>query len=80
MRESSWNLLCRLGHDQNLPWLTVGDFNEIVLSFEKKGGRVRPQRQMENFRSALSNCDLYNLGFRGRWHTWERRKFTSTNI
>lgn len=80
MRKSSWSLLRRLGHDQNLPRVIVGDFNEIFFSFEKQRGRARPQRQMESFRSALSDCELHDLGFKGRWYTWERGKFATTNI
>lgn len=64
--DSSWNLLRRLGQNQYLPWLTVGDFNEIVFSFEKQGGHERPNRQMEYFHSALLDCDLHDLGFKSR--------------
>lgn len=39
-RGDSWELLRRLGQDQRLPWVVLGDFNEIVSSFEKKGGRL----------------------------------------
>ncbi|KAG8474664.1 hypothetical protein CXB51_031193 [Gossypium anomalum] len=60
-RLSSWNLLQRPGTDQSLPWLVVGDFNEITYSFEKSGGRVRGERQMQDFQSALLDCDLHDL-------------------
>ncbi|KAA3489018.1 reverse transcriptase [Gossypium australe] len=35
----AWNLLRRLGHDSNYPWLVAGDFNEIMYSFEKSGAK-----------------------------------------
>lgn len=38
MRESSLNMLCRLGRDHTLSRMVVGDFNEIAYSFEKSGG------------------------------------------
>ncbi|KAH1083923.1 hypothetical protein J1N35_023684 [Gossypium stocksii] len=45
-----------------------------------KGGRLRSERQMHAFRSILENCNLHDLGFVGRWFTWERGKFSDTNI
>lgn len=33
-RQVLWELLRRLGFSQNMPWLVVGDFNEIMFSFE----------------------------------------------
>ncbi|KAK5775183.1 hypothetical protein PVK06_043052 [Gossypium arboreum] len=75
-----WNFLQRPGTDQSLPWLVVGDFNEITYSFEKSGERVRGERQMQDFQSALLDCDLHDLGQDGRWYTWEREKFEAKNI
>ncbi|KAA3485170.1 Exo_endo_phos domain-containing protein [Gossypium australe] len=33
-----WNLLKRLSHEGNFPWLVASDFNEIMYSFEKQEG------------------------------------------
>ncbi|GMI72452.1 hypothetical protein HRI_000914500 [Hibiscus trionum] len=79
LREDSWNLLRSLSENQNLPWLVMGDFNEILLSSEKEGGRLRPNRNMEAFRSALEDCGLMDLGFTGHWYTWEKGRL-STNV
>lgn len=65
MCESSWNLLRRLREDQLLPWLVGGDFNEIAFSYEKSDGRLRSERRMDMFRSALMDCDLSDLGYQG---------------
>lgn len=40
----------------------MGDFNEILFLFEKKGGRIREERQMVAFRDALEDCELNDLG------------------
>ena len=37
-RQESWDLLQQLNSQFNLPWVCVGDFNEIVRGLEKKGG------------------------------------------
>ncbi|GMJ04189.1 hypothetical protein HRI_004088000 [Hibiscus trionum] len=63
LREESWDLLRNLSVDQSHPWLVIGDFNEILLSSEKRGGRIRSARSMEAFRRALGDCDLEDLGF-----------------
>lgn len=42
--EHSWALLKHLYLQMNLPWLCVGDFNEIVKAREKMGGAPRLER------------------------------------
>ncbi|KAH1074289.1 hypothetical protein J1N35_026617 [Gossypium stocksii] len=58
----------------------MGDFNEVLSYFEKKGGRLRSDRQIEEFRGTLDDCELHDLGYTERWFTWERGRFLSTNI
>ncbi|KAA3475780.1 non-ltr retroelement reverse transcriptase [Gossypium australe] len=80
LRSISWDLLCHI-HSNNLgPWLVVGDFNEITISLEKRGGRLRSENQMAKFQNALKACGLVDLGFSGIWFTWERGRFQATNI
>ncbi|KAA3468935.1 reverse transcriptase [Gossypium australe] len=79
-RRESWNLLRHLNGDCNVAWIVMGDFNEILSSYEKKGGRLRLERQMQDFRMALEDCNLFDLGFVGRWFTWERGRFKNSNI
>ena len=69
-RSISWNLLRNLHNQFSLPWLCGGDFNELVKSHEKKGGRPRPYGQMQKFREVLDECGLLDLGFGGKKFTW----------
>ena len=69
-RTESWKLLCCLAQFNSLPWLVCGDFNEVVDSGEKLGIHDRPQSQMRNFREALSDCGLSDLGNQGTKYTW----------
>ncbi|KAM1816067.1 hypothetical protein ACFX12_000524 [Malus domestica] len=39
-RYKSWDLIQSLSTASSLPWLILGDFNEVLLAFEKFGGRV----------------------------------------
>ncbi|KAA3488820.1 reverse transcriptase [Gossypium australe] len=48
-RDEAWNLLRRLRNQGEYPWLVYGDFNEILYSFEKKGGLPRDEKKMEEF-------------------------------
>ncbi|KAA3466905.1 reverse transcriptase [Gossypium australe] len=75
----AWNLLRRLGQGCNYPWL-VGDFNEIMYSFEKSSGVPREQKRMEEFRDTLEECQLMDIGYSGAWFTWERGNLPETNI
>ncbi|XP_038688711.1 uncharacterized protein LOC119987879 [Tripterygium wilfordii] len=69
-RINSWNLLRRLRDCSSLPWLVLGDFNEILDSSEKSGGRVRCRRAMMEFQSGLEDCQLLDLGYQGGKFTW----------
>ena len=69
-REETWTLLRHLDNRLQLPWCCIGDFNEIVKLEEMKGRLARPDRQMRSFRSALDDCGLVDLRYRGFPFTW----------
>uniref|UniRef100_A0A2N9G6C8 Uncharacterized protein n=1 Tax=Fagus sylvatica TaxID=28930 RepID=A0A2N9G6C8_FAGSY len=69
-REETWNLLRHLDNMFKLPWCCIGDFNEIVKLEEMKGRLARPDCQMRRFRSALDDCGLVDLRYRGFPFTW----------
>ncbi|KAA3464925.1 reverse transcriptase [Gossypium australe] len=77
-RQESWNLIRRLRHTNS--GRVSGDFNEIMYAHEKKGGVTKDERQMEEFRKVLAECDLLDLGYIGQKYTWERGNFKDTNI
>ncbi|KAL5817683.1 hypothetical protein ACOSQ3_026061 [Xanthoceras sorbifolium] len=74
MRFHSWNLLRRLARLSKLPWLVGGDFNEVLLLDEKLGGRVKTLSALSNFRDAVDDCCLMDMGFRGYKFTWSNRQ------
>lgn len=79
-REESGRLLCTLNDCLSVPWLVIGDFNEITYASEKRGGLPRREIQMRRFRNALSDCSLSNLGYKGHWFTWEHGCTNENNI
>ncbi|KAH1131803.1 hypothetical protein J1N35_003181 [Gossypium stocksii] len=79
-RDDSWAVLKNLYNEEDIPWFIHGDFNEIMYSFEKKGGLPRDERRMEKFLNAIEECQLNDVGFTGNWFTWERGNLPETNI
>ena len=69
-KHESWTLLRHLHTRHSLPWLCLGDFNEILSSVEKQGQILRLLHLMEEFQSVLLHCGLIDLGFNGNGFTW----------
>ena len=72
LRMETWNLMRELKSRFSLPWLCSSDFNELLKSHEKNGGRLRPYGQMEKFREVLDECNLLDLGYVGNKFTWSK--------
>ena len=71
--EESWLLLKRLSSLNSLPWVCLGDFNELMNGGEKEGGKARLVKQMENFCKVINACNLRDLGYTSQDFTWCRR-------
>ena len=69
-RVESWCLLNFLRDVSQLPWLVIGDFNEIRCQAEKEGGVSRPVQQMARFNASINYCGLKEVGFKGPKFTW----------
>ena len=54
----------------SLPWLCLGDFNELLASDEKNGGNRRLMAPMVEFRHTFLHCGLVDMGFSGYCFTW----------
>ncbi|KAL4654499.1 hypothetical protein ACB092_01G383700 [Castanea dentata] len=79
-REDSWSLLRHLSSQLDLPWVCIGDFNEIARLGEKSGGPIRLESQMRSFRECLDFCALKDLGFSGLPYTWSNRRFDGSIV
>ena len=64
-------MLRMLNSRPNLPWLCMGDFNDILFIEEKRVGRVSSHGQMQAFRDVLDVCGFVDLGFTGPEFTWQ---------
>lgn len=58
----------------SLPWLAMGNFNEILHAQEHDGVGNRSQAQMNGFQDALDMCGLFDIGYKGTPRTFLKRK------
>ncbi|KAL4650210.1 hypothetical protein ACB092_01G070400 [Castanea dentata] len=54
----------------SLPWVCLGDYNEILHSEEKQGGTSKPLAPMLTFKETLLHCGLEDLGYHRYPFTW----------
>lgn len=73
-RIHSWTLNRRLAAMFDLPWVYIGDFNEIQREDEKVGGGRKIWRDISNFREALTDSGLEDMGFLGPKFTWSNKR------
>lgn len=57
LREDLWNYLIDIGHLISMPWILIGDFNQILYLEEKKVGQWRFKEESNRlgiwFRAAI---------------------------
>ena len=68
----TWSCMRQLHQAHTLPWLLVGDLNEIVYLHEKEGGNPRPPQYMQVFQDIVEECALHDLRYIGNQYTWRR--------
>ncbi|KAH9778879.1 reverse transcriptase domain-containing protein [Citrus sinensis] len=74
-KRHTWELFRRLATLSSLQWLCFGDFNEVLNLNEKLGGRDKRVNMVNEFRKAIRDCDLKDLGSIGYPFTWSNRRF-----
>ena len=72
-RHKTWDMMRGIVGSSNLPWVVMGDFNEVLCAHEHDGVGNRSQAQMDAFRDALDTCGLTDIGFIGRNWTFEKK-------
>jgi hypothetical protein len=80
LRKNSWYLLQFLRAQLDLPWLCLGDFNEVMNADEHFGANEREPWHMANFQEAVSICGFIDLGFSGLPYTWDNRQEGIRNV
>ncbi|KAL9665704.1 hypothetical protein QQ045_000023 [Rhodiola kirilowii] len=73
-RVCSWNPQRQLKKELSVPWVVVGDLNEIAHSWEMSSTRGREMWQMRNFKECLVDCGLSDLNYKGESFTYTNRR------
>ena len=72
-----WEHLKNLSSLNNLPWMCIGDFNELLSQQDKLGGNPIIRSRASAFCSMLEACNLLDMGFVGPRFTWVCKKNNS---
>ena len=79
-KAETWRLMRHLHARGTLPWVCLGDFNEILSPNEKNRGIPRQVTPMLAFRHILLHCGLVDLGFKGYYFTWRNGRLGATFV
>ncbi|XP_019200076.1 PREDICTED: uncharacterized protein LOC109193678 [Ipomoea nil] len=72
----SWEFIRSLSHRSELPWVIIGDFNDLLYQYEKRGGNPHPEALLRGFGETIDECGLAQLPMQGYPFTWERGEGT----
>ncbi|XP_019167308.1 PREDICTED: uncharacterized protein LOC109163041 [Ipomoea nil] len=75
-RTESWDLLKQLATQSELPWVVIGDFNDLLYQYEKRGGNPHPNSLLRGFGETMDQCGLAQLPMSGNQFTWQTGKGT----
>lgn len=73
-RRQVWENITSLNCNRNAPWFLTGDFNDIINNSEKEGGAIRAEGTFGDFRTFLSEGDLYDLRHSGNPLSWRGKR------
>nr|KYP54501.1 Transposon TX1 uncharacterized [Cajanus cajan] len=72
-RREMWHQLNMLRETSQSAWLLIGDFNDIMVASEQRGGTFDIGRA-DIFAQQLELCGLLDLNLMGAKFTWHRRR------
>jgi hypothetical protein len=75
-----WNLLRALSIRSNLPWVCIGDFNDLLQLEDKKGDNPHLLSLLQGFRNIVEDCNLIDISLMGYPFTWERGRGTPAQV
>ncbi|CAN0912002.1 Putative ribonuclease H protein At1g65750 [Linum grandiflorum] len=73
IRQQLWSQLKGFAESNSLPWMLIGDLNEITCRSERRGGANSWSQTSFPLHENLHVCGLIDLEFKGPLFTWFRR-------
>nr|GLL37956.1 uncharacterized protein LOC109157277 [Ipomoea trifida] len=73
-RRESWKMLRMLSGMSTMPWVCMGDYNDLLYQSEKRGNNLHPNLFLNGFFETISDCGLQDFPFSGNQFTWERSR------
>ncbi|XP_074346543.1 uncharacterized protein LOC141685333 [Apium graveolens] len=71
-RRFSWEFLRGLAENSTLSWCVLGDFNDMMMAEDKRGGCAQLFGLLTGFSEMINECGLLDIGFTGEKYTWEK--------
>ncbi|GKV21679.1 hypothetical protein SLEP1_g31635 [Rubroshorea leprosula] len=71
-----WNELSTIAENISMPWMMIGDFNDVLDQSEKFGGNRICQARFRAYLECMNNCNMIDLGFVGNRFTWINMRFS----
>lgn len=72
LRCNLWDHLSNLRRSISVPWVMIGNFNDVSLPSEQRGG-IFSHMRAGRFAQMMSNCEMLDLDFFGSKFTWQRK-------
>jgi hypothetical protein len=63
LRYHTWDIMEQMKSDSDLPWVCLGDFNEILIREEQLVPNIREEYLIECFRETVDLCQLCDIGY-----------------
>ena len=73
-RQLLWDNLSTISSLHALPWVIVGDFNEVLVGEDKFGGRTVNINRALRFQECLNTYKMIDIGFFGAHYTWSNNR------
>lgn len=74
------NFWGELASQTNLPWMCLGDFNEILCEIEMKGRVVRAEWKNQNFKEAIDVCGFRDIPWSGYEFSYDNGRLSDDNV
>uniref|UniRef100_A0A6N2N2Q5 Endonuclease/exonuclease/phosphatase domain-containing protein n=1 Tax=Salix viminalis TaxID=40686 RepID=A0A6N2N2Q5_SALVM len=70
LKKQCFEEVAKLASGVRLPWMVIGDFNEILMADEKIRGAAVDNQRCYHFARWVQECQLIDLGSKGPKFTW----------